>query len=100
MIIIKQLAKDIRRELQAAEHYAMFASRYAEEHRELSEVYARIAEQELEHADKFHAAAVRIITEHREKHGEPPTEMAHIWDWEHQMLIEQEAVIRDVLKRR
>lgn len=100
MLLIKQLAKDIRSELRTAEHYAMLASRYAEEHRELSEVYARIAEQEIDHADKFHAAAVRIITEYREKHGEPPTEMAHIWDWEHQMLIEQSAVIRDVLKHR
>ena len=97
---VKQIAKDIRRELQAAEHYAMLASKYRDDHHELSEVYNKIAEQELDHANRFHTAAVRMLEDHKAKHGEIPHDLAQIWDWEREMLIEESAVIETALHRR
>ena len=76
-------------ELEAAEHYAKHALRNKDEDKELGDVYA--ARQELEHCELFHAQAVRLIREH----GEAPNEaMRAVWEYEHDKIVEREAMIR------
>lgn len=88
---IKCLVKDMTCELDAAEHYAKHALRNRDGDKELAETYARIARQELEHCEMFHAQAVRLI---REYDREPPEAMRAVWEYEHERIMEQEAGIR------
>ena len=88
---IKCLVKDMSCELDAAEHYAKHALRNKDEDKELGDVYARVARQELEHCELFHAQAVRLI---REYDKEPPESMRAIWEYEHDRIMEREAMIR------
>lgn len=88
---IQCLVKDMGYELEAAEHYAKHALRNKDEDKELGDVYARVARQELEHCELFHAQAVRLIREH----GEAPNEaMRAVWEYEHDKIMEREAMIR------
>lgn len=88
---IQCLVKDMGYELDAAEHYAKHALRNKDEDKELGDVYARVARQELEHCELFHAQAVRLI---REYDKEPPESMRSIWEYEHDRIMEREAMIR------
>lgn len=87
---IKCLVKDMMCELDAAEHYAKHAMSNRDGDKELSETYARISRQELEHCKMFHAQAVRLI---REYDREPPEAMQAVWEYEHERIMEREAHI-------
>lgn len=52
---IKCLINDMCYELDAAEHYAKHVLRNKDEDKELGDVYARVARQELDHCETFHA---------------------------------------------
>ena len=54
---IQRLIKDMCYELDAAEHYAKHALRNKDEDKELGDVYERVARQELDHCEMFHAQA-------------------------------------------
>ena len=88
---IKCLIKDMCYELNAAEHYAKHALRNKDTDKELGDVYAQIARQELEHCERFHAQAVRLIREHG---GEPNEAMRAVWEYEHDKIMERDAEIR------
>lgn len=88
---IKCLIKDMCYELNAAEHYAKHAIRNKDTDKELDDVYAQIARQELEHCERFHAQAVRLIREHG---GEPNEAMRAVWEYEHDKIMERDAEIR------
>lgn len=87
---IKCLVKDMTCELDAAEHYAKHALRNRDDDKELAETYAKIARQELEHCEIFHAQAVRLI---REYDREPPEAMRAVWEYEHERIMERDAHI-------
>lgn len=88
---IQRLIKDMCYELDAAEHYAKHALRNKDEDKELGDVYERVARQELDHCEMFHAQAVRLIREH----GEAPNEaMRAVWEYEHDKIMERDAEIR------
>lgn len=88
---IQRLIKDMCYELDAAEHYAKHALRNKDEDKELGDVYERVARQELDHCEMFHAQAVRLIREH----GEAPSEaMRAVWEYEHGKIMERDAEIR------
>ncbi len=85
------VSKDMWRELDAAEHYVKHALRNKDEDKELGDVYERVARQELDHCEMFHAQAVRLIREH----GEAPSEaMRAVWEYEHDKIMERDAEIR------
>ena len=85
------VSKDTCYELDAAEHYAKHALRNKDEDKELGDVYERVARQELDHCEMFHAQAVRLIREH----GEAPSEaMRAVWEYEHDKIMERDAEIR------
>ena len=77
-----------------AESYAMQAAMLHDEDRQLSEMYARLAGEELEHAHREHEQAVRIIREYRDAGHEVPVATQAVWDWEHEMMVEDEARIK------
>ena len=51
----------------------------------------RVARQELDHCEMFHAQAVRLIRDYAK---EPPESMRAIWEYEHDKIMERDAEIR------
>ena len=95
---IKTLAKKIRGELEDAKSYALLALEEKDADRSLSDTYRQLAEQELEHANKLHAQAVRLINEQKAKGVNAPVAMQAVWDWEHEHMIEETTRIRLLLQ--
>lgn len=98
MRTIAQIVKDIKGELRGAKHYAELANKYKDEDDSLAEMYASMSNQELGHVNTMHAQVVRIINDHRRKHGEPPEAMKAIWDLEHQQMVEEVAEVKRLLE--
>ena len=95
MRAIKDIAKDIREELEGAKHYAERAVMH--KGTSAGNTYAEMARQELSHADKLHTLAVQMINEQKAKGIKPPEAMQAVWDWEHERMIEETAHIRQLL---
>lgn len=89
--------KEIKEELNGAEHYAKRATQYKEEDQALSRDYADMASQELTHVDKLHNQAVRIIQAYRAEHGAPPEAMLAVWNWEHEAMMDHTAKVKALL---
>ena len=99
MKVIKCLVEDIREELEGAEHYAKLATQYKDEDRDLADVYAKLANVELEHVNVLHSQVVRIIKEWKSKHSEEvPAAMQAVWSWEHEKSLDTSARIKTMLE--
>nr|DAH39995.1 MAG TPA: NEUTROPHIL-ACTIVATING PROTEIN A, four-helix bundle, METAL TRANSPORT [Caudoviricetes sp.] len=94
---IKMLAEQIEEELNDAEKYATCAAKFADDDRELSAMYADLSRQELTHADKLHAAAVRYIRQAKDGGANVPESMQIVWDWEHEKMVSHRARILALL---
>ena len=95
---IKALVEYIHEELHDAEKYAKAAAKHKDNDKELSSTYAELAHQELNHMDKLHSQAVRLIKAYRDKGNEPPAAMLAVWDWEHEKMIEHTAHVKHLLE--
>ena len=60
----------------------------------LSNVFYEISTQEMRHVNMLHEEVVKLIKTHREKHGEPPTAMMAVYEWEHNRQIERTQKIK------
>lgn len=99
MKLIKCLVEDINEELEGAEHYAKLATQYKDEDRELADVYAKLANVELEHVNALHGQVVRIIKSWKAANGqEPPAAMQAVWDWEHEKAVDTTARVKTMLE--
>lgn len=98
MKVIKCLVEDIEEELEGAEHYAKLATKHKEDDRELADVYAKLANVELDHVNALHGQVVRIIKEYKAATGkETPAPMQAVWDWEHEKMVDTTARIKAML---
>lgn len=94
MKIIKCLAEKIEEELNDAQSYADMAQRWKEEQPETADLFLELSQEEMGHMEKLHSEAVRLIEEHREKHGEPPEGMMMLYDYLHNKHIEKAKMIK------
>lgn len=94
MKIIKCLAEKIEEELNDAQSYADMAQRWKEEQPETADLFLELSQEEMGHMEKLHNEAVRLIEEHREKHGEPPEGMMMLYDYLHNKHIEKAKMIK------
>jgi rubrerythrin len=94
---IKHLVEDIREELEGAEHYAKLAMKMKDEAPSDASLYAEMSRQEMEHVNKLHTMAVRLIEKQRQSGVTPPAAMQAVWDWEHEKMIEHLARIKHML---
>lgn len=94
---IAEIVENIRAELEGATEYAKKATQYKEPDRALSEAYASLATAELEHVDKLHAQAVRLIKEQSAAGKEAPAGMQAVWDWEHEKMVDHVARVKTML---
>ena len=94
---IAMIVKDIREELEGAEHYAKFATQYKDEDKMLADAYYAMANQEISHVDMLHAQVVRVIKEYRDSGNTPPEAMMAVWEWEHESMVSHMAKIKALL---
>ena len=64
---------------------------------ELAASYARIAQEDLNHADLLHRSVVEMIENKKRQGAEVPEAMQAIWDYEHEKQIEDAADVRRLL---
>lgn len=86
---LKRLVRYIWDEAMGAAEYASCALNNKDEDRSLAEAYISMAMQELSHAETLCSHAARIAHEHPENEH-----IEHIWEWEHDKLIERMAHAR------
>lgn len=96
MLIIKELAKQIREELHDAEKYAKGSLDHKQEHPQLAALYNRLANEEMNHAMLLHEEAVRQIEKATAERPAPPI-MRELWAWQHDEIIEEEREVRRLL---
>ena len=94
MKIIKKLIEQMDDELNGAEEYAEGALKYKEKDKILADLYFNMSLQEMKHHDDLHMQVVRMISEYRKEHGEPPVAMQAVYDWEHEKAIDRAKEIK------
>lgn len=95
MIQIKELVKSMREELSDSEAYIDMALHYKPRDKALADMYKELASQELQHAHMEHAQAERIIGQLNDPNMTKVHEsMKAVWDWEHEQMMETEAIIK------
>ena len=94
---IKYIVKQIREELDGAEHYAKVAAKIKDTRSSDASTYAEMARQELGHVDGLHKMAVRLIEKAKADGTMTPPAMQAVWDWEHEQMIDRVAQIKSLL---
>ena len=94
MKLIRDLEEYIEDEISDIEKYAKMATSVKDEHPSLAQVLYNISLQEDNHQAAIHTEVVKLIEEHRRKHGEPPAAMMAVYDYLHKKSIEKLAEAR------
>ena len=94
MKLIKYLEDAIEEEIEGAKGYAMKAAELKDSHPSLAQVLYNISVQEDAHHAALHGEVVKLIEEHRRKHGEPPAAMMAVYEYVHKMHVEHLAEAR------
>lgn len=98
MKVIKKLVENISDILDLADRYAMCAMKNKDDDKNLAAAYAKLAEDELSHADILHKQIVRIITEYKTGGSEVPPAMQAVYDWEHEKMIDHATRVKTLLE--
>ena len=88
MKIIKCIAEQIAEEIQDADKYIEMATAWKQEQPEAAELFAELSGEEMGHADRLHEMVESLITEYRDKHGDPPAGMMALYEYMHEKQIE------------
>lgn len=89
MLEIKKIVKQMDEELSDAKKYAECALKYKEEHPSLANAYYMLSIEEMKHMNILHGEAIKMIEDHKAKHGAPPEAMQAIWDFKHEERMEE-----------
>ena len=87
MKIIKCLSELIEEELNDAQKYVDLAIKWKQEEPETAELFYTLSTEEMGHADKLHQEEKDLISEYRDKNGEPPKDMMVLYEYLHEKHI-------------
>lgn len=87
MTIIKVLAEKIEEELNDADAYIDLAMEWKGAQPETAALFHELSTEEMGHVDKLHAEVARLISDYRQKTGEPPKEMMTLYNYLHEKHI-------------
>lgn len=94
MRIIKCLAEKIEEELNDADAYIELAMEWKDEQPETAALFYELSTEEMGHVDKLHADVTRLISDYRQKTGEPPKEMLTLYNYLHEKHMAHAMKIR------
>ena len=94
MKLIRELEELIEDEICDVKKYAKMATELKAEHQGLAQVLYTISTQEETHQASIHTEVVKLIEEHKRKHGEPPAAMLAVYDYIHKRHIDALAEAR------
>ena len=94
MKLIQELTEMIEEKIESVKEYAELAIAVRSEHPSLAQALYTISTQEDTHQAALHSEIVKIIEEHKRKHGEPPATMMAVYDYLHKRHIEKLADAR------
>lgn len=94
---LKEVIVDITEILDCAEMYAKEAVKHKSQCPDLSEVYARIAQDDLIHVGLLHKSVVEMIGSKKRAGVAVPESIQAVWDFEHDRFIDKEADVRRLL---
>lgn len=100
-LIIKEVAKKIRCELDVAEDYIDSALEHMDKYYDLSARYYEITTDELEHVNELHKEVIKLISEHekiKDVSDDTLKIMKSIWEFEHSDFIDRVAMIQTKMK--
>ena len=87
MKIIKCIAEKIEEELHDADAYIGMAMSWKDEQPGAAKVFYELSLEEMGHVDKLHAEVADLISEYRQKTGEPPKDMMTLYEYLHERHI-------------
>ena len=88
---------DITEILDCAEMYAKEAVKHKSQYLDLSEVYARIAQDDLTHVGLLHKSVVEMIDSKKRAGVAVPESIQAVWGFEHDRVIDKESDGRRLL---
>ena len=88
MQIISKLSEMIEEELNDAEKYINCAMNHKEDDVPLADVFYKLSVEEMGHANMLHEQVVKIISDYRKEHGNPPEKMQWVYDYLHKKHID------------
>ena len=94
MNIIKCLADKIEDELKDASDYVDLAMKWKTEQPGVAELFYNLSVDEMGHMEQLHQEVQNIITEYRQKNGEPPKDMMVLYNYLHEKHIETATQIK------
>ena len=94
MKIIKCIAEKIEEELQDADAYIELAMSWKDEQPDAANMFYELSTEEMGHVDKLHAEVTVLISEYRQKTGEPPKDMLTLYNYLHEQHIAKAMRIR------
>ena len=98
MEIIKDISKDIEKEINRAECYAKKALKYKTMYPGPAEHYFKAANNALsEITSNLHPAVVELIDNYKKEKGNPPPDMLRLYDILHEMHTEHLAAVKGML---
>lgn len=74
-------------EMEDAKTYAKEAAEWADDCKELADLMASLSREEMEHQEKLHAVAVKVIQKFRSEHGEPDEATMAVYNYEHKKHV-------------
>ena len=87
MKIIKCLSEYIEEELHDADKYITKAIKVKDEYPDLADTFYQLSLEEMNHMNRLHNEAERIILEYRKDVGDPPPAMQAVYDYLHDRMI-------------
>ena len=93
---MKEIFDEISEEIDGAEKYAKEALRLHDSEPERAMMYLEMSKQELNHLDRLHEMAKRIVRKYKEEGKTIPPGMQEIYDWQHEKMIKCVAWIRQL----
>lgn len=97
---IKEVVKRIRCELKAAEWYASEAMKDEAMYPVLAQHYHRMAVDNMQRVEDLHSAVAEMIDEVKRSGRQIPQGMLDVWEFEHEMLVEQAADVHAMIDKR
>lgn len=89
MKLIRDLEELIEEEVSDVKKYAKMANELRADHPQLAQVLYTISSQEEGHQQMLHNEVVKIISDYRREHGDPPEAMMAVYEYVHKKHIDK-----------